>query len=172
MLIYKYISIYIICYLWWIISFPRTRSVHSERRDKRINFTTLEMKLLIYGNFSHFSLILQSLFYLCSDIPADAILELFGKTFFEFCQDSGYDKILQVLGATPRDFLQVNFMILIIASIRSFSFFPLMILFHIFQTSKLLLTWTFFFVKEKRKICKVSCFRFRFLLPYAYLNLL
>lgn len=41
------------------------------------------------------------------DIPADDILELFGKTFFEFCQDSGYDKILQVLGATPRDFLQV-----------------------------------------------------------------
>lgn len=44
---------------------------------------------------------------LLSDIPADDILELFGKTFFEFCQDSGYDKILQVLGATPRDFLQV-----------------------------------------------------------------
>ncbi|XP_053945102.1 guanylate cyclase soluble subunit beta-1 isoform X2 [Anastrepha ludens] len=40
------------------------------------------------------------------NIPADVILELFGKTFFEFCQDSGYDKILQVLGATPRDFLQ------------------------------------------------------------------
>ncbi|XP_017775635.1 PREDICTED: guanylate cyclase soluble subunit beta-1-like [Nicrophorus vespilloides] len=39
-------------------------------------------------------------------LPADAILELFGKAFFEFCQDSGYDKILQVLGATPRDFLQ------------------------------------------------------------------
>lgn len=43
-----------------------------------------------------------------TDIPADNILELFGKTFFEFCQDSGYDKILQVLGATPRDFLQVS----------------------------------------------------------------
>jgi hypothetical protein len=43
-----------------------------------------------------------------SEIPANAILELFGKTFFEFCQDSGYDKILQVLGATPRDFLQVS----------------------------------------------------------------
>ena len=43
-----------------------------------------------------------------SEIPATAILELFGKTFFEFCQDSGYDKILQVLGATPRDFLQVS----------------------------------------------------------------
>jgi Haem-NO-binding len=43
-----------------------------------------------------------------TDIPADDILELFGKTFFDFCQDSGYDKILQVLGATPRDFLQVN----------------------------------------------------------------
>jgi hypothetical protein len=42
------------------------------------------------------------------EIPANAILELFGKTFFEFCQDSGYDKILQVLGATPRDFLQVS----------------------------------------------------------------
>ncbi|XP_076274489.1 guanylate cyclase soluble subunit beta-1-like [Rhynchophorus ferrugineus] len=40
------------------------------------------------------------------NVPANAILELFGKTFFEFCQDSGYDKILQVLGATPRDFLQ------------------------------------------------------------------
>ncbi|XP_018330532.1 guanylate cyclase soluble subunit beta-1 [Agrilus planipennis] len=40
------------------------------------------------------------------NIPANAILELFGKAFFEFCQDSGYDKILQVLGATPRDFLQ------------------------------------------------------------------
>lgn len=39
-------------------------------------------------------------------IPANSILELFGKMFFEFCQDSGYDKILQVLGATPRDFLQ------------------------------------------------------------------
>ncbi|KAI4463959.1 guanylate cyclase soluble subunit beta-2 [Holotrichia oblita] len=39
-------------------------------------------------------------------IPATAILELFGNAFFEFCQDSGYDKILQVLGATPRDFLQ------------------------------------------------------------------
>ncbi|KAL0273326.1 UNVERIFIED_CONTAM: hypothetical protein PYX00_006019 [Menopon gallinae] len=39
-------------------------------------------------------------------IPADTILELFGRMFFEFCQDSGYDKILQVLGATPRDFLQ------------------------------------------------------------------
>lgn len=52
----------------------------------------------------HFSLAIQ----LNEDIPADAILELFGKTFFEFCQDSGYDKILQVLGATPRDFLQVN----------------------------------------------------------------
>ncbi|XP_056630757.1 guanylate cyclase soluble subunit beta-1 isoform X1 [Diorhabda carinulata] len=39
------------------------------------------------------------------EIPANDILELFGKTFFEFCQDSGYDKILQVLGATPRDFL-------------------------------------------------------------------
>lgn len=45
-----------------------------------------------------------------ADIPADSILELFGKTFFEFCQDSGYDKILQVLGATPRDFLQVSWL--------------------------------------------------------------
>lgn len=43
-----------------------------------------------------------------ADIPADAILELFGKIFFEYCQDAGYDKILQVLGATPRDFLQVR----------------------------------------------------------------
>lgn len=39
-------------------------------------------------------------------LPATAILELFGKTFFDYCQDSGYDRILQVLGATPRDFLQ------------------------------------------------------------------
>lgn len=42
------------------------------------------------------------------DIPANEILELFGRMFFEFCQESGYDKILQVLGATPRDFLQVD----------------------------------------------------------------
>jgi len=47
-------------------------------------------------------------FFVFSEIPANSILELFGKTFFEFCQDSGYDKILQVLGATPRDFLQVS----------------------------------------------------------------
>ncbi|XP_043686353.1 guanylate cyclase soluble subunit beta-1 isoform X2 [Vespula pensylvanica] len=40
------------------------------------------------------------------NIPANDILELFGRMFFDFCQDSGYDKILQVLGATPRDFLQ------------------------------------------------------------------
>ncbi|XP_015786459.1 guanylate cyclase soluble subunit beta-1-like [Tetranychus urticae] len=39
-------------------------------------------------------------------IPANEILELFGRMFFDFCQESGYDKILQVLGATPRDFLQ------------------------------------------------------------------
>lgn len=51
-------------------------------------------RLLIFENFP--------------DIPANEILELFGRMFFEFCQDSGYDKILQVLGATPRDFLQVN----------------------------------------------------------------
>lgn len=55
-----------------------------------------------------YSLFVLFRFTLLSDIPADDILELFGKTFFEFCQDSGYDKILQVLGATPRDFLQVN----------------------------------------------------------------
>lgn len=41
-----------------------------------------------------------------SDIPANDILELFGRMFFEFCQESGYDKILKILGATPRDFLQ------------------------------------------------------------------
>ena len=51
-----------------------------------------------------------------TEIPADDILELFGKTFFEFCQDSGYDKILQVLGATPRDFLQVSFLVVMIVS--------------------------------------------------------
>lgn len=51
------------------------------------------------------------MFFFFEDIPADAILELFGKTFFEFCQDSGYDKILQVLGARPKDFLQVKFIV-------------------------------------------------------------
>lgn len=40
------------------------------------------------------------------EIPANEILELFGRLFFDFCQESGYDRILQVLGATPRDFLQ------------------------------------------------------------------
>ncbi|KAG5681351.1 hypothetical protein PVAND_010795 [Polypedilum vanderplanki] len=40
------------------------------------------------------------------NIPADAILELFGVTFFDYCQDSGYDKILQVLGSCTKDFLQ------------------------------------------------------------------
>lgn len=52
---------------------------------------------------------MRKLFFLLIDIPADAILELFGQTFFDYCQDSGYDKILQVLGATPRDFLQVGY---------------------------------------------------------------
>lgn len=65
------------------------------------------MKLLIYGASLLYSLPLNANPNIL-DIPADAILELFGKTFFEFCQDSGYDKILQVLGATPRDFLQVR----------------------------------------------------------------
>lgn len=51
-----------------------------------------------------FKILIEHLPFL--EIPANTILELFGKTFFEFCQDSGYDKILQVLGATPRDFLQ------------------------------------------------------------------
>ncbi|XP_042208021.1 guanylate cyclase soluble subunit beta-1-like isoform X3 [Homarus americanus] len=39
-------------------------------------------------------------------VPANAILEMFGKMFFKFCQESGYDTILQVLGATVSDFLQ------------------------------------------------------------------
>ncbi|XP_071525071.1 guanylate cyclase soluble subunit beta-1 isoform X2 [Panulirus ornatus] len=39
-------------------------------------------------------------------VPANAILEMFGKMFFKFCQESGYDAILQVLGATVSDFLQ------------------------------------------------------------------
>lgn len=59
-----------------------------------------------------------------ADIPADSILELFGKTFFEFCQDSGYDKILQVLGATPRDFLQVS------ESVHFIGYLPKRIPFH------------------------------------------
>lgn len=40
------------------------------------------------------------------EIPANEILEMFGRSFFDFCQDSGYDTILQVLGATTKDFLQ------------------------------------------------------------------
>ncbi len=40
------------------------------------------------------------------NLPASAILELFGKFFFEFCVESGYDKILSVLGSTTKDFLE------------------------------------------------------------------
>lgn len=97
---------FFICGLWWII-FPsyKKRSALSEHCDNGINFTASEKNRLLVTTFLIFLVFyLQSLL---SDIPADAILELFGKTFFEFCQDSGYDKILQVLGATPRDFLQV-----------------------------------------------------------------
>jgi hypothetical protein len=44
---------------------------------------------------------------LCSkDLPASAILELFGNFFFEFCVESGFDKILTVLGSTTKDFLE------------------------------------------------------------------
>lgn len=57
--------------------------------------------------------------HIFADIPANTILELFGKMFFEFCQDSGYDKILQVLGATPRDFLQVSFHLMLKKKIPS-----------------------------------------------------
>lgn len=74
---------------------------HPARREFEFHaflaFPTMQFsfnRLLIFENFP--------------DIPANEILELFGRMFFEFCQDSGYDKILQVLGATPRDFLQVN----------------------------------------------------------------
>lgn len=77
--------------------------LHLKRPVRKDEVVTLKMKLLIYGVSSPLATQTQT-----SDIPADAILELFGKTFFEFCQDSGYDKILQVLGATPRDFLQVS----------------------------------------------------------------
>jgi hypothetical protein len=61
--------------------------------------------IILFSNLVHSS---HQYLLLLSEIPANAILELFGKMFFEFCQDSGYDKILQVLGATPRDFLQVS----------------------------------------------------------------
>lgn len=65
-----------------------------------------EFALLICPRFKSVLYPLSSFHFL--DIPANDILELFGRMFFDFCQDSGYDKILQVLGATPRDFLQVN----------------------------------------------------------------
>ncbi|KAF7413728.1 hypothetical protein HZH68_002217 [Vespula germanica] len=63
-----------------------------------------EFALLICPRFKSVLYRLSSFHFL--DIPANDILELFGRMFFDFCQDSGYDKILQVLGATPRDFLQ------------------------------------------------------------------
>lgn len=43
---------------------------------------------------------------LSTEIPANEILESFGRMFFDFCQESGYDTILEVLGANTRDFLQ------------------------------------------------------------------
>lgn len=51
----------------------------------------------------------KSIFYFLQtneDLPASAILELFGQFFFEFCVESGFDKILSVLGSTTRDFLE------------------------------------------------------------------
>lgn len=82
--------------------FPTKNTLRSFRaRDKTMNEITYLCHLSYRSFYSPNS-------HLSTDIPADAILELFGKTFFEFCQDSGYDKILQVLGATPRDFLQVR----------------------------------------------------------------
>ncbi len=40
------------------------------------------------------------------ELPASAILELFGQFFFEFCVESGYNKILTVLGSSTKEFLQ------------------------------------------------------------------
>lgn len=80
------------------VLYSETIFVSEKKEEEKEKF--LQNFLFIFDFF----LTLNSSFI---DIPADAILELFGQTFFEYCQDSGYDKILQVLGATPRDFLQV-----------------------------------------------------------------
>ncbi|XP_046624706.1 soluble guanylate cyclase gcy-33-like [Neodiprion virginianus] len=74
------------------------------KKDAAVNMEGQFLVRQIYDDEITYNLIAAAVNRL--NIPANEILELFGKMFFEFCQDSGYDKILQVLGATPRDFLQ------------------------------------------------------------------
>ncbi|KAI4463951.1 guanylate cyclase soluble subunit beta-2 [Holotrichia oblita] len=74
------------------------------RKDAEVQMEGMFLVRQIYEDEITYNLISSAVDIL--QIPATAILELFGNAFFEFCQDSGYDKILQVLGATPRDFLQ------------------------------------------------------------------
>lgn len=40
------------------------------------------------------------------DVPAEAVLEIFGEFFYEFCVEYGYDRILRALGANPVEFLE------------------------------------------------------------------
>ncbi|OXU25138.1 hypothetical protein TSAR_004916, partial [Trichomalopsis sarcophagae] len=74
------------------------------RKDAAVNMEGQFLVRQIYDDEVTYNIIAAAVNRL--NIPANEILELFGRMFFEFCQDSGYDKILQVLGATPRDFLQ------------------------------------------------------------------
>ncbi|KAG5338085.1 GCYB1 cyclase, partial [Acromyrmex heyeri] len=74
------------------------------KKDAAVNMEGQFLVRQIYEDEITYNLISAAVNKL--NIPANEILELFGRMFFEFCQDSGYDKILQVLGATPRDFLQ------------------------------------------------------------------
>nr|KAF7434241.1 hypothetical protein H0235_002432 [Vespula pensylvanica] len=74
------------------------------KKDAAVNMDGQFLVRQIYDDEITYNLIAAAVNRL--NIPANDILELFGRMFFDFCQDSGYDKILQVLGATPRDFLQ------------------------------------------------------------------
>ncbi|XP_075545758.1 guanylate cyclase soluble subunit beta-1-like isoform X1 [Dermacentor variabilis] len=74
------------------------------KREAEIEMEGQFLVRLVYDDEITYSLVLAAEKVL--GIPADEILEMFGRMFFDFCQESGYDKILQVLGATPRDFLQ------------------------------------------------------------------
>ncbi|PBC34528.1 Guanylate cyclase soluble subunit beta-1 [Apis cerana cerana] len=78
--------------------------LNPSRKDAAVNMEGQFLVRQIYDDEITYNIISAAVNRL--NIPANEILELFGRMFFEFCQDSGYDKILQVLGATPRDFLQ------------------------------------------------------------------
>ena len=96
-----------VCFLlsYFLKAFPSNKKfILTFRKEAGVEVDGHFMIRVIYNDDATYALVTAASKIL--NLPASAILQLFGQFFFEFCEESGFDKILTVLGGTTKDFLE------------------------------------------------------------------